>query len=288
MLTKEYLHFLWREVVEGVDEVVFGCLVETMAVHDAMFPCIDGVIEGGAREFMVPARLPGSVTEASLAKLQEVVSRGTRMQIVIEIYANYVPPAIIAQFLGAFGRNGDEDIRTLVFHTCWARGASFEVNGRECLIRLGEASTESSWGEDSTETRRIIEINIAGHNRTNVSKIGSKLKDNVKKLLQERYPGLLFDLMDHTYMDGTEAWQGIMKALQGELLEKLEKVMARTSAVGLKFALGVRSIWVFVAASHGSVLLFRHGCFRSDVRIPCGACNGDFHVMPSPFFARTC
>ncbi|CAM9634178.1 unnamed protein product, partial [Laminaria digitata] len=38
MLTKHYLQFLWREVVKGVDEVVFARLVETMAVHNAMFP----------------------------------------------------------------------------------------------------------------------------------------------------------------------------------------------------------------------------------------------------------
>ncbi|CAN0366205.1 unnamed protein product, partial [Ectocarpus sp. 6 AP-2014] len=76
-----------------------------MALHNAMFPCDDCAVGGGAGEFMVPARLPGSVAEASLAKLQETVSRGIRMQFVIEIRADYVPPAIIAQFLGAFGRS---------------------------------------------------------------------------------------------------------------------------------------------------------------------------------------
>lgn len=207
--------------MKGVDDVVFRRLVETMAVHDAMFPCDGGVIEGGDGEYMVPARLPCSIAEASLSKLQEMVSRGTRMQFVIEVYAEYVPPTIIAQFLGAFGRDRDDDIGTMVFHTCWARGASFEVNGRECLIRFSEASAEAIPGEVPARPRRTIEINIAGHSRTNASKIGSKIKDSVMDLLEERYPGLLFDTIDHTYMDGTAAWQDIVSALQGDLLEKV-------------------------------------------------------------------
>lgn len=230
MLTEEYLHFLWREVVEGVDEVVFGRLVETMAVHDAMFP---RVIEGDAREFMVPARLPGSVAGDSLRKLEEAVCRGTRMQFVIEIYAEYVPPAIIAQFLGGFGRNGGGVFRNLVFHACWARGVAFVAAGWECLVRLDEACTEP---------RRMIEINIAGPDRNVISDAGFQIKENMEQLLEELYPGLLFDSsLSPTYKDGTEAWQDSLNALQRDLFEK---VMARRYyAVGDNWGLGLHVLF---------------------------------------------
>ena len=213
MINKDFLHFLWRDVVKGVDDVVFGRLVETMAVHDAMFPCDDDVIEGEAREFMVPARLPGSVAGDALAKLQGEVSRGTRMQFVIEIYAEYVPPAIIAQFLGGFGRNGRGIFRNLMFHACWSRGAAFVAAGRECLVRLGEASIQPG---------HVIEISIAGPGREDVWDVGFGIKESVEQLLEERYPGLLFDSsVNPTYMNGAEAWQNTLDALQRDLLEKV-------------------------------------------------------------------
>lgn len=225
MLTKDYLHFLWREVVKGVDDMVFGRLVQTMAVHDAMFPCDDDAIEGEAREFIVPARLPGSVAGDALAKLEGQVSRGTRMQFVIEIYAEYVPPAIIAQFLGRFCRNGRGVFRNLVIHVCWSRGVAFVAAGKECLVRLGEASTQP---------RRMIEISIAGPDKEDVWDVGFDIKKSVEQLLEERYPGMLFDSSANpSYMEGTEAWQDSLDALQRDLFEKV-RLCAGT--VGLQFS----------------------------------------------------
>ncbi|CAM9960831.1 unnamed protein product [Ectocarpus sp. 4 AP-2014] len=224
LLTTEYLGFLWRDIVKGADQMIFGRLVETMAVHDAMFPCGDRVVEGGAGEFMVPARLPGSVAETSLAKLQGAVSSGTRMQFIIKIHAEYVPPAIIAQFLGAFGRSGDGYLRNLVIHTCWTRGVSFEAAGRECLIRVGENLAPSEGAEASAESRPIVEINVGGPGEEKVFKVGFEIKGKMQKLLRERYPGLQFDAsMHHTYKNGPDAWQDSLAALQRDLLEKLDE-----------------------------------------------------------------
>lgn len=211
--------------MKDVDEVVFGRLVETMAVHDTMFPCGDRVVEGGAGEFMVPARLPGSVAEASLAKLQEAVSRGIRMQFVIEIHAEHVPPAIIAQFLGAFGRSGVGIFRNLVFHACWTRGVSFEAAGLVCLIRVGDNLAHSEGAEASSKSRHIVEINIGGPGKSDVFKVGFEIKEQVEQLLEDRYPGLHFDAsMDPTYMSGPRAWQDSLDALQRDLLEKVTQL----------------------------------------------------------------
>lgn len=253
--------------------MVFGRLVETMAVHDAMFPCGDRVVEKDAREFMVPARLPGSVAEASLAKLQEAVSRGTRMQFVIKIYADYVPPAIIAQFLGAFGRSGVGIFRNLVFHTCWSRGVLFQAAGRECLIRLGENLAHSEGAEASTESRRIVEINIGGLGVDDVFEVGFELKKKVEQLLEERYPGLLFDAsMNPTYMDGPGAWQDSVDALQRDLLEK---VTTLRRARGLKFFCGYPP----TEYAHFLPRSFPFLCVHSR-----GECNWDLHLTPSCFF----
>lgn len=211
--------------MKNVDEVVFDRLVETMAVHDAMFPCGGRVVVGRAGEFMVPARLPGSVAEASLAKLQEAVSQGTRMQFIIKIHAKYVPPAIIAQFLGAFGRSGVGNLRNLVFHSCWTRGVSFQAAGLECLIRLGDKLAPSEGAKASTESRHIVEINIGGPGKSDVSKVGFEIHEQVEQLLEERYPGLLFDAsMNPTYMSGPDAWQDSLGALQRDLLEKVTQL----------------------------------------------------------------
>lgn len=211
--------------MKGVDEVVFDRLVETMAVHGAMFPCDGGRFEGDTTELMVPARLPCSVAGVSLTKLEEAVCLGTRMQFVIEVYAEYVPPAIIAQFLGGFGRNGGETFRNLVFHACWARGVAFWTAGLECLVRLDESPTEP---------RRVIEINIAGPERNVMFDVGLQIKENMEQLLEERYPGLLFDSSDSpTYMTGTEAWQDSLDALQRDLFEKVTQSLTIANAFGV-------------------------------------------------------
>lgn len=218
MLTEEFLRFLWRDVVKGVDEKVFGRLVETMTAHDAMFPCNDGVTEGNAREFMVPARLPDGVTGDSLAELEDAMSRGTRVQFVIKIYAKYVPSGIIAKFLGGFGRDESGVFRNLMFRTCWARGVAFVAAGQECLVRLGEVSTRP---------QHMIEINIAGPDVNDVYEVGCEIRRSVKKLLREGYPGLAFDSSANPrFKNGVEAWQDSLKALQRDLFEK---VMARWS-----------------------------------------------------------
>ncbi|CAM9405323.1 unnamed protein product [Ectocarpus fasciculatus] len=153
ILTKEYLRFLWRDVKAVRDEEVFGRLVNTMALHDAMFPCEKNGGHEGEGEFVVPARLPASVACASLAELEKAVSQGTRMQFVIAIHAGYVPPGIIPQFLGELKRRDGGVSGNFVFHVSWNRGVGFMTAGQEILVRLGETCSPS---------QRFVEVNIAG------------------------------------------------------------------------------------------------------------------------------
>lgn len=271
--------------MKDADKDVLGRLVETMAVHDAMFPC-GRVVEGGAGGFMVPARLPGSVAEASLVKLQEAVSRGTRMQFIIDIYAEYVPPAIIAQFLGAFGRSSEGIFRNLVFHTCWTRGVSFEAAGRECLIRLGENLVSQEGAEASTEFRRTVEINIGGPGKDDVFKVGFDIKEKVEQLLEERYPGLLFDAsLNPTYKSGPGAWQDSLDALQRDLLEKVTKLRR---ARGLKFYLrsGVNGHATFLRQRRMPIFVGpRASVFHVSVRGHAYEEDAHLHLM-SALFSR--
>ncbi|CAM9528387.1 unnamed protein product [Ectocarpus fasciculatus] len=214
ILTKEYLRFLWRDVKAVRDEEVFGRLVDTMALHDAMFPCEKN---GGHQEgeFVVPARLPASVACASLAELEKAVSQGTRMQFVIAIVAGYVPPGIIPQFLGELKRRDGGVSGKFVFHVSWNRGVAFMTDGQEVLVRLGETCSPS---------QRFVEVNIAGDTRKHVNKTGREIKEIVDHLLEERYPGLDFDAeANPTFLKGREAWQDILAALRGDLVEELER-----------------------------------------------------------------
>ncbi|CBJ26246.1 LRR-GTPase of the ROCO family, incomplete sequence [Ectocarpus siliculosus] len=213
MLTKEYLRFLWREVKAVQDEEVFDRLVDTMALHDAMFPCEkNGVLEEG--EFMVPARLPASVACASLAELENAVSQGTRMQFVINIEAGYVPPGIIPQFLGELKRRDGGISGDFVFHVSWHRGVAFMTAGQEILVRLGETCAPS---------QRVVEVNIAGGAEKDVYATGFGIKNLVVRLLEQRYPGLDFDPETKpTFKKGREAWQDTRAALRGDLVEELE------------------------------------------------------------------
>eukprot|EP00903_Cladosiphon_okamuranus_P009447 g9006.t1 len=166
LLTTEYLGFLWRDIVEDPHRVVFGRLVKTMAAHDAMFPCGDRVVEGGAGEFMVPARLPGSVAESSLAKLQGAVSTGTRMQLAIDFYAEYVPPAI-AQFLGAFGRSGDGYLRVLKLLVERYPGLQFNASMHPTYM-----SGPDAWQDSLDALQRDL-----------LEKIDENLKDVLQRIL---------------------------------------------------------------------------------------------------------
>lgn len=214
MLTKEYLRFLWREVKEVQDEEVFGRLVDTMALHDAMFPCEkNGTHEEG--EFVVPARLPASVACASLAELEKKVSQGTRMQFVIAIHAGYVPPGIIPQFLGELKRRDGGISGNFVFHVSWNRGVAFMTAGQEILVRLAETCASS---------QSVVEVNIAGDTAQDVCNKGSEIKKIVVHLLEERYPGLDFDPeAKPTFLKGREAWLDIRAALRGDLIEEVRR-----------------------------------------------------------------
>lgn len=204
----EYLGFLWRKVVTVVDEEVFGSLVETLALHDVMFLFDDDGKQGSVGDLMVPARLPGSVSEASLAMLKQAVSQGTRMQFVITVDAEYVPPAIIPLFLGGFCRR-----ENIVFRACWTRGLAFMMSGQECLVRLEEAGIGP---------RRAIEISIAGPDMKDVSEVGFRAKGSIEELLEHYYPGLQFDAsVDPTERKGEEAWQDSLNGLRGDLFEKV-------------------------------------------------------------------
>ncbi|CAB1120871.1 unnamed protein product [Ectocarpus sp. CCAP 1310/34] len=214
VITKEYLRFLWREVKAVQDDEVFDRLVDTMALHDAMFPCDkNGIHQEG--EFMVPARLPASVPCASLAELEKAISQGTRMQFVIAIYAGYVPPGIIPQFLGELKRRDCGISGEFVFHVSWHRGVAFMTAGQQILVRLGETCVPS---------QRVVEVNIAGDAEKDVYDTGFAIKKLIVRLLEKRYPGLDFDPeANPTLMKGKEAWQETRAALRGDLVEELER-----------------------------------------------------------------
>ncbi|CAM9334472.1 unnamed protein product [Ectocarpus sp. 12 AP-2014] len=214
VLTKVYLRFLWREVKAVQDDEVFDRVVDTMALHDAMFPCEkNGIHEEG--EFMVPARLPASVPCASLTELEKAVSQGTRMQFVIAIYAGYVPPGIIPQFLGELKRRDGGISGEFVFHVSWHRGVAFMTSGQQILVRLGETCAPS---------QRVVEVNVAGDAEKDVYNTGFEIKKLVVRLLEKRYPGLDFDPeAEPTFLKGREAWQDTRAALRGDLAEELER-----------------------------------------------------------------
>lgn len=174
-----------------------------------MFPC-------GVELFMVPARLPSCISEASLSRLEQTMSRGTRLQYVFEVGSELIPPEIIARFLGELGRDEGRSFQSVVFHTCWARGALFEADGLECLIRLGEATTETS---------RMIELNIVGTDKEAVSPVGSQIRDQLKNLLETRYQALSFFERERSYMNGAEAWHDSLVALGKDLKENVSAVM---------------------------------------------------------------
>ncbi|CAM9794413.1 unnamed protein product, partial [Sphacelaria rigidula] len=97
-LSEHYLRFLWRNV-PGLDGTALGRMMKTMSTYGAMFP--SGPKEGEPTEFMVPARLPSTVADGTLSELENKISTGVRMQFTFKILAKYVPPGIIAQFIGS-------------------------------------------------------------------------------------------------------------------------------------------------------------------------------------------
>ncbi|CAB1105384.1 unnamed protein product [Ectocarpus sp. CCAP 1310/34] len=189
MLSVEYLGFLWLKVVTVIDDEVFGSLLETLALHDVMFLFDDDGNQGRVGDLMVPARLPGSVSEASLAMLKQAVSQSTRMQLVITADAEHVPPATIPLFLGGFCCR-----ENIVFCACRTRGLAFMMSGQECL---------------------------------DVSKVGFRAKGSMEQLLEQYYPGLQLDASaDPTEGEGKEAWQDSLKGLRGTESLGLDEALA--------------------------------------------------------------
>lgn len=75
-------------------------------MHGAIFRCDgDGSDDGKktaavTEELMVPVRLPARAEEATLSELEYSISKGTRMQFILEIHDKYVPAGLVAHFLG--------------------------------------------------------------------------------------------------------------------------------------------------------------------------------------------
>lgn len=208
-LSKQYLAFLWRKIPGLADERVLDRMIDTMARCGAMFPCRPN--EERATEYMVPARLPCTVANATMVQLERAISDGVKIQFVFEIDANYLPPGIVAQFLGDFCRDG-----CIVFRACWNRGAAFKIGGREYLVCLHEQTA-------ALPTR--IEINVAGRDEDMVWKPGFDAQNAMRDLLHDQYPGLLsYPPGDPVVTKGTDAWLDTFDRLQEHLKSEMSKV----------------------------------------------------------------
>lgn len=208
-LTKDYLQFLWREVPGLANAEVFGRMISTMSTYGAMFQCDPSL--SNAMELLLPARLPATVGDDTLTELKSAILSGIRMQFVIEIYAKYIPPGIIAQFLGGFCRD-----RRIIFRACWNRGAAFIMDGREHLVCLHEPTGD-------LDAR--VEVNVAGSTRETVSNHGFAVMEALCTLLTDRYRGLLFDpSCDPQFMSGQEAWDESLAALERHLKVRMDEV----------------------------------------------------------------
>ncbi|CAN0005427.1 unnamed protein product, partial [Sphacelaria rigidula] len=206
-LSKDYVRFLWRDV-KDVDETALGRMMDTMSTYGAMFPC--GPKGEENTEFVVPARLPYVVADGTLSDLEKAISSGVRMQFIFEILAKYVPPGIIAQFVGSFCRG-----RNIVFRACWNKGASFKMDGLEHLICLHEPT-------DHRPTR--IEITVAGREEPTIWNPAFRAKDALTHLLQDQYRGLrFFPPGEPNTRGGNDAWQDTLGDLQEHLQSRIHK-----------------------------------------------------------------
>ncbi|CAM9300333.1 unnamed protein product [Sphacelaria rigidula] len=218
-LSKDYLRFLWRDVPD-LDETVLGRMIDTMSTYGAMFPC--GPTGEEASEFVVPARLPCLVADVTLSDLEKAISDGFGMQFTFEIRAKYVPPGIIAQFVGRFCRGNN-----IIFRACWSKGVSFILRGREHLICLHEPT--------KTLSHARIEVTVAGDDKATVWDPAFNAKEALTSLLHHEYGGLRFvPPNDPIIKEGKDAWQdtldGLQEHLQSWINKNLEKVLDKMMA----------------------------------------------------------
>ncbi|CAM9664146.1 unnamed protein product [Sphacelaria rigidula] len=207
-LSEYYLNFLWRDV-PGLDETARGRITETMSSYGAMFPC------GPKGEFVVPARLPSTVADGTLSELEKKMSTAVSRQFTFQLRAKYIPPGIIAQFVGWFCRGND-----IVFRACWNKGASFTMEAMEHLICLHEPT-------DTLPTR--IEIAVAGEDKM-VWDAAKRAKEELEKLLHDQYRGLrFFPPRSSNIKEGKDAWQDTLDGLeehrQSKIYQNLETVL---------------------------------------------------------------
>lgn len=210
-LNEDYLRFLWREVpgIADNDPVVFRRMIKTMSRYGAMFE----YDRSGTRELLVPARLPSTVEDDTLDALKVQMSTGIRMQFMVEIDAKYIPPGIVAEFLGGFCEGS-----STFFRACWNRGAAFSMDGLEYLVCLHEPTK-------LLDAR--IEIDVAGSSKESVAKPGNHVKASLMTLLMDRYPGLLFDATrEPIFTAGKDAWQDSIDGLRKHLDGWMDKVRA--------------------------------------------------------------
>lgn len=206
-LSKPYLEFLWRNVPGLTETGVLDRMINTMVRYGVLFPCHP---EERTTEYMVPARLPSAVADATVAELERAISNGVKIQFVFELYANYLPPGVVAQFLGDFCCG---DI-CITFRACWSRGVAFTIGGCEYLICLYEQTP-------ALPTR--IEINVAGKDTDTVWNPGFVAQKAMS--LHNRYPGLLFYPPGNPIVTrGTDAWRDTLDGLENHFESEMSKV----------------------------------------------------------------
>lgn len=202
-LSKEYLRFLWQDV-RGLEqgELVFDRVIHTMSTYGALFPYRSN--EEEATEFVVPARAPFSVADENLSELERAITCGVGVEFSFVILTKYLPPGIIAQFVGWFSRGNNITLRA-----CWENGASFTTGEMEHLFCLHKPI--------ATLPGRI-QITVAGKDKLTVWVPALRAKDALVQFLHRHLRGLRFIPPGAPVVKGgNAAWQQTLEKLQDHL-----------------------------------------------------------------------
>lgn len=187
-LTVSYLCFLWRGVESIKQEGVFGRLMATMRQHGVLFSkmgsCLvcaggsDGIHSG--TQLFVPVRLQPYLLKSFSGMC---LSQESRRQLVFRIYQSYVPPGIMGMLMARL--LGIEEVDE--FRCAWSRGLALMMGGSGVLLCLNASEMHDGKAE--------IELNVAGPMYSDELKTKvDKMEGEMKSLLEENFPGLLFSL----------------------------------------------------------------------------------------------
>lgn len=230
MLTVSYLKFLWREVKGTEQDWVFDRLLETMREHGVMFSKPDGVLPeqpavrmGTSDKLFVPVRLRRCTDKGQLEAFSALCNEWRR-QLVFRLLQSYVPPGIMGMFMARLLGIKDVDVQ---LQCAWSRGVLFMMGGSEVLLYLNPPESCDGIAE--------IEVNVVGSTRADdVQKKVLKLQKEIEEVLDEKFPGLRFDLKggEPLSLEGINALMDRMDTLEEHLhgrLDGIERVLAKVA-----------------------------------------------------------